>query len=124
VHSIDSGKMLEMEKEVMQGLGRKMQHVVEQVDEGYQTVMGSCAELVESMSARVDEAMMFLELTEQQEEVFTSIMSDGVTNINTLFNQGVKIDESFRRLIERLNNVFDTEGHMTPAELQNIIAKL
>ena len=124
VHSIDSGKMLEMEKEVMQGLGRKMQHVVEQVDEGYQKVMGSCAELVESMSARVDEAMMFLELTEQQEEVFTSIMSDGVTNINTLFNQGVKIDESFRRLIERLNNVFDTEGHMTPAELQNIIAKL
>lgn len=124
VHSIDGGKMLEMEKEVMQGLGRKMQHVVEQVDEGYQKVMANCAELVESMSARVDEAMMFLDLTEQQEEVFTSIMSDGVTNINTLFNQGVKIDESFRRLIERLNSVFDTEGHMTPAELQNIIAKL
>ena len=124
VHSIDSGKMLEMEKEVMEGLGRKMQHVVEQVDEGYQKVMANCAELVESMSARVDEAMMFLDLTEQQEEVFTSIMSDGVTNINTLFNQGVKIDESFRRLIERLNNIFEQEGHMSPAELQNIIAKL
>jgi len=124
VHSIDGSKMLEMEKEVMQGLGRKMQQVVEQVDEGYQKVMASCAELVESMSARVDEATMFLDLTEEQEEVFTSIMADGVVNINTLFNQGVKIDESFRRLIERLNNIFDKEGHMSPAELQNIIARL
>lgn len=124
VQSIDGAKMLEMEKEVMEGLGRKMQHVVEQVDDGYQRVMASCAELVETMSLRVEEAMMFLDLTEQQEDVFTSIMGDGVTNINTLFNEGVKIDENFRRLIARLNAVFDKDGHMTPAELQNIIAKL
>ncbi|OUS24844.1 hypothetical protein A9Q99_23200 [Gammaproteobacteria bacterium 45_16_T64] len=124
VHSIDGGRMLAMEKEVMEGLSRKMQHVVEQVDEGYQTVMSSSAELVESMSAYVEDAMVFLDLTEQQEEVFSKIMADGVTKINKLFNQGVKIDTSFRRLISQLNTIFEKDGHMTPDELQNILAKL
>ena len=124
VHSLDSNRMLAMEKEVMQGLSRKMQHVVEQVDEGYQTVMADCADLVETMSSNVDEALLFLDLTEKQEEVFSAIMSEGVTNINNLFHQGVKIDESFRRLIARLNAIFEKEGHMSPKELQNIIAKL
>lgn len=124
VHSIDGGRMLAMEKEVMEGLSRKMQHVVEQVDEGYQSVMSSSAELVESMSVYVEDAMMFLDLTEQQEDVFSKIMSDGVVKINELFNQGVKIDTSFRKLISQLNRIFEKDGHMTPEELQNILAKL
>ncbi|RLT95592.1 MAG: response regulator [Ketobacter sp.] len=124
VKSIDSSRMLEMERDVMKGMSIKMQDVMEQVDNRYQEVMRRCADLVEDMAVRVDEAILFLDLTESQEETFSSIMQMGVTSISELFNEGIKIDESFRKLIEYLNNTLNSDGPASVEEMRSVLNKL
>lgn len=108
----------------MKGMSIKMQDVMEQVDNRYQEVMRRCADLVEDMAVRVDEAILFLDLTESQEETFSSIMQMGVTSISELFNEGIKIDESFRKLIEYLNNTLNSDGPASVEEMRSVLNKL
>lgn len=124
VKSIDSSRMLEMERDLMKGMSTKMQDVMEQVDHRYQEVMRQCADLVEDMAVRVDEAILFLDLTEDQENTFSTIMQAGVTSISELFNEGVKIDESFRKLIEYLNNTLNSTGPTSVEEMCSLLDKL
>ncbi|RLT95317.1 hypothetical protein [Ketobacter sp.] len=124
VKSIDSSRMLEMERDLMKGMSNKMQGVMQQVDDRYQEVMRRCAELVEDMAVRVDEAILFLDLTEDQENTFSSIMQTGVTSISELFNEGVKIDESFRKLIDYLTSSLSSSDHASVEELRTLLDKL
>lgn len=123
IKSIDNGRMLEMERDVLGGMAHKMQSVMTQVDERYQEVMRRCAALVEDMAMRVDEAILFLDLTEAQEDTFTEIMQTGVHAVTKLFNEGLRIDESFRRLIDHLNMLLDTE-HVSVDELRKVLERL
>ena len=124
VKSIDSSRMLEMERDLMKGMSTKMQDVMEQVDLRYQEVMRRCADLVEDMAVRVDESILFLDLTEDQENTFSNIMQAGVTSISELFNEGIKIDESFRKLIEYLNTSLNGSGHTSVEEMRALLDKL
>lgn len=124
VKSIDSGRMLEMERDVLRGMSTKIQKVMQQVDDRYQLVMRGCADLVEDMAMKVDESILFLDLTEDQEETFSRIMQGGVTSISELFNEGVKIDESFRRLIEYLNGILSSDEDTSVEQLRTILDKL
>jgi len=124
VNSIDSSRMLEMERDVMKGMSIKMQDVMEQVDNRYQEVMRRCADLVEDMAVRVDESILFLDLTESQEETFSTIMQTGVTSISELFNEGIKIDESFRKLVEYLNSTLNSDGPASVEEMRSVLNKL
>ena len=124
VKSIDNGRMLEMERDVLRGMAHKIQSVMTQVDERYQMVMKNCATLVEDMAVKVDEAIMFLDLTEPQEETFSDIMQTGVVAVNRLFSDGLRIDESFRKLIEYLNNSFAMKEHSSAEELKRLLDRL
>lgn len=124
VKSIDSSRMLEMERDLMKGMSNKMQGVMQEVDERYQEVMRRSAELVEDMAMRVDESILFLDLTEDQENTFSTIMQSGVTSISELFNEGVKIDESFRKLIDYLTNSLSSSDHASVEELRTLLNKL
>lgn len=124
VKSIDSGRMLEMERDVMRGMATKTQHVMAKVDLRYQEIMRRCADLVEDMAMRVDESIMFLDLTEDQEQTFSSIMQAGVTNISELFNEGIKIDESFRKLIEYLNGTLNSDKQASVEDMKSVLNKL
>ncbi len=124
VNSIDSARMLEMERDVMRGMTHNMQNVMHQVDTRYQDVMRHCATLVEDMAMRVEESVLFLDLTEAQEEAIMEIMRTGVQAVNRLFAEGIKIDESFRKLIDFLNNTVLTNKHATVEELRRVLDRL
>ena len=94
------------------------------MDNRYQEVMRRCADLVEDMAVRVDESILFLDLTESQEETFSTIMQTGVTSISELFNEGIKIDESFRKLVEYLNSTLNSEGPASVEEMRSVLNKL
>ena len=124
VKSIDNARMLEMERDVMRGMAHSMQSVMHQVDERYQKVMQDCASLVEDMAMRVESSILFLDLTEAQEETFSNIMQSGVVTINRLFSDGLKIDESFRKLIDYLNNSFTLNEHTSVEDLRRLLDRL
>ncbi len=124
VTSIDNLGMLEMERDVMRGMSAKMEGVMHQVDERYQQVMRKCADLVEDMALRVDESILFLDLTEEQEETFSKIMQEGVNTINELFNQGIRIDESFRKLIDYMNRTLKSDEEASVEQIRAVLEKL
>lgn len=124
VKSIDNGRMLELERDILRGMSHKMQGVMQQVESRYQTVMKECATAVEDMAMRVDEAILFLDLTEAQENTFSQIMSVGVTTINRLFNEGIRIDTSFRKLVDYLNTSLSVDERRTVEEMKRILDRL
>jgi hypothetical protein len=73
---------------------------------------------------RVEQSMLFLDLTEAQEETFTEIMQTGVHAVNRLFAEGIRIDESFRRLIDHLNTTVLSGDHASVDELRRVLDRL
>lgn len=124
VTSIDNARMLEMERDVMRGMAHNMQNVMHQVDTRYQEVMKQCAALVEDMAMRVEESILFLDLNEAQEDTFSEIMQTGVHAVNRLFAEGIKIDESFRKLIDYMNNTVLANEHASVDELRRVLDRL
>lgn len=124
IKSIDSARMLEIERDLVKGMSTRIQNVMEQVDERYQQVMRQCADVVEDMAVRADEAILFLDLTEAQEETFSNIMREGVKTVSELFNEGIKIDESFRKLIEYLNAALYSKDGASVDEMKTLLTKL
>lgn len=124
VKSIDGARMLELERDILRGMSHRMQNVMGQVESRYQLVMNQCARLVEDMAAKVDDAILFLDLNESQEETFSRIMQSGVSTVNRLFNEGIRIDESFRKLVDYLNGSFSIEGQRSVEELKRVLDRL
>lgn len=124
VTAIDNARLLEMERDVMRGMAQNIQKVMTQVDVRYQEVMARCAALVEDIAMRVEQSMLFLDLTEAQEETFTEIMQTGVDAVNRLFAEGIRIDERFRKLIDHLNNTVLSGDHASADELRRVIDRL
>ncbi len=124
VTAVDNARLLEMERDVMRGMAQNMQKVMAQVDNRYQEVMARCATLVEDIAMRVEQSILFLDLTEAQEETFTEIMQTGVHAVNRLFAEGIRIDESFRRLIDHLNTTVLSGDHASVDELRRVLDRL
>jgi hypothetical protein len=68
--------------------------------------MRGSAEIVEDMAAKMDESILFMDLTHKQEQTIEEITGDGVKGINSLFSQGVKMNEGFSDLVSHMNTVF------------------
>ena len=124
VKAIDGARMLELERDLLRGMSHRMQDVMRQVDERYQLVMKRCAATVEDMAMKIEQSILFLDLTEPQEETLTRITQAGVVAINDLFNDGIRIDSSFRKILDYLNAGFSMEGGRTPEELRKLLDRL
>lgn len=124
VHAIDGARMLELERDLLRGMSHRMQDVMRQVDERYQALMSRCAATVEDMAMKIEQSILFLDLTETQEETLTRITQTGVAAINGVFSDGIRIDNSFRKLLDYLNTGFNMEGGRTPEELRQLLDRL
>lgn len=108
--AIDAQKALEVERNFMGKLVSRLREVMKEFDNGYQHLMRGSANLVEDMAARTEEAILFLDLKEEQEEILQGIMQKGVVGINNLFAEGIEMNEGFRNLILQINTVFGVDG--------------
>lgn len=123
--ALDAQRALEVERDVMNKLIGRLREVMEDVDGRYQQVMRNSADLVEDMSSRMDESVLFLDLTQEQESTIEKIMGDGVTGINKLFSEGVNIDGAFRALVNQVSSVFDmSDGQPSAKQLLEFAKKM
>ena len=123
--ALDAQRALEVERDVMNKLIGRLREVMEDVDGRYQQVMRNSANLVEDMSSRMDESVLFLDLTQEQESIIEKIMNDGVTGINKLFTEGVNIDGAFRSLVNQVSSVFDmSDGQPSAKQLLELSKKM
>lgn len=123
--ALDAQRALEVERDVMNKLISRLREVMEDVDGRYQQVMLNSADLVENMSSRMDESVLFLDLTQEQESTIEKIMNDGVAGINKLFSEGVNIDGVFRALVNQVSGVFDmSDGQPSAKQLLEFAKKM
>lgn len=108
--AIDAQRALEVERNFMGKLVTRLHEAMDEFDQGYQYLMRGSATVVEDIAAHTDEAIVFLDLKEEQEEILQKIMQKGVGDINALFAEGIKMNEGFRTLITQINAVFGVDG--------------
>ena len=123
--AIDAQRSLEIERNFMGKVVGRLRESMADFDEGYQVLMRSSADIVEEMSAKMEESILFLDLTHSQEQTIEGIMSDGVKGINSQFSQGVKMNEGFSDLVSHMNSVFgDSDSIPSVDKLLELSKKL
>jgi hypothetical protein len=107
VKAIDDRTTLNQERELLEGLTKRLQHIFVDLDDSYQDLMKSIADNVESMAEKIEASVMNLGLTENQEKILDTILTDGIRETNEVFSKGIKVDEELRNLIERISVIFE-----------------
>jgi len=123
--AIDAQHTLEIERNFMGKVVRRLRESMKDFDDGYQVLMRGSADIVEDMAAKMDESILFMDLTHSQEQTIEDIMGAGVTGINSLFSQGVKMNEGFSDLVSHMNTVFgETDSIPSVDKLLELSSKL
>ena len=111
--AIDAQKTLEVERNFMGKVVGRLRESMTEFDDGYQQLMRGSADIVEDMAAKMEDSILFLDLTQEQEQTIETIMSSGVAGINAQFSQGVQMNEGFGSLVKQMSAVFG-EGDSVP----------
>ena len=123
--SIDAQHTLEVERNFMGKVVGRLRESMSDFDQGYQQLMRGSADIVEDMASKMEESILFLDLTQEQEQTIESIMSDGVKGINSQFAEGVKMNEGFGGLVRQMTSVFGDKGSIPNVDkLQELSSKL
>ena len=125
VKALEAQKSLEIERDFMSKLTNRLQEVMENLDESFQMVMKQSTELMDDLNIRFEETIMFLDLTEEQENTLEVILKKGIEGINNLYTDGARIDENFHKLINHLTTQFKSgKGGPSVTTLQELSSKL
>jgi len=111
--------------EMVRALSLKMQKMMASIDDGYQGVMKEIADVVENMSDGMNEIIVNLALHEEQEKALEKVMDYGVKSTNVIFAEGLKLDETFKHIVQELGG-FLSKGseQLTADQRQEILALL
>lgn len=107
VKSIDDRATLNQERDLLEGLTRKLQAIFVDLDDSYQGLMTSIVANVELMAAKIEDSVMSLDMTEKQEKILETILNDGIRETNEVFSQSLRADENLRNLIDRISVIFE-----------------
>lgn len=97
------------QQQLMKALSKRMQSMMEDIDEGYQGVMKDIADVVEDMSDRINMVIQNLGLHEDQEKALEEIMNYGINKTNNIFSNGLRLDEQFKGVVKELGGFLSSE---------------
>ncbi len=124
IKALDNMKQLKQQQALMQALAVRMKNMMGQIDAGYQQVMRDIADVVESMAEGTHDVIANLALHEDQEKALESIMDAGISDTNKVFSDGLKLDESLKKILTELDELLsDREGDL-PVEKRVKLLKL
>jgi len=113
IKALDEHTKLLEEKEALKKLSVDVKNVMTEIDNAYQVVMRTIVNTVEVMAERIQEKIPVLALSEEQEMFFEETTAQCVSAANSVFADGLKVDESFHKLSKSMdhaiNNLDDVE---------------
>lgn len=105
IKALDSLKQLEQQQNLMKAIAVKMKNMMGEIDQGYQAVMKDIADVVENMAEGTNEIITNLALNEEQENALENVMNSGIEATNQVFSEGLKMDESLRKVISEMDGL-------------------
>lgn len=104
IGAIDNMEALSRERDFMEKITLRMQMLIQNIEESNQQIIRGCASVVEDLIGDVESSLAVLGLTQHQEETFMNIMHRGLQQINNQVSLGLRVDESFRRLLSHIQD--------------------
>lgn len=96
------------QQNLVKTLAIKMQNQMEKIDDGYQEVMKEIADVVETMSEGIDGIIDKYALHEDQEKALEKVVGYGIKSTNHIFSEGLKLDETFHKVVEELGSLLSS----------------
>ena len=122
--ALENVQQVEDQQQMVRSLSVKMQNMMEDIDEGYQGVMKSIADVVENMSDGINEVIMNLALHEEQERALEKVIEYGVQTTNAIFSKGLQLDEDFQNVIKELGVFLSNDKVKFTAEQRKKLLKI
>ncbi|MDF1643649.1 MAG: hypothetical protein P1U80_05645 [Pseudomonadales bacterium] len=125
VIALDNQRTIEREKQLLTLLTERMNDTMLSIDNSYQEIMRSICDSVEDMSAKTDDALTYLSLTEEQEKTMEEIASTCLLETNKIFNQGLRIDSEFRAVMDSVTELlYKKDSDSFNSDFDNILDAL
>lgn len=122
VRALDNNRCLALERDLMRVVSTKLHLEISNIDNSYQDVMRDIVSKIEDMVEKVEKALMYLGLTEEQERVIENIIESCLHESDHTFKEGLRIDEGFRSMIKELNQVFNrSEKKISITDIRHIM---
>ncbi|MBV1871218.1 MAG: hypothetical protein KUG83_01600 [Gammaproteobacteria bacterium] len=103
----------------------RLRTTMKEFDDGYQDIMTSSAEISERMASKIDESILFLDLTERQEDTIEAIVHENVRDINVELSKGVEMNRCFGDFVDPMTSAFGDDDVVPDMnELLELSAKL
>lgn len=114
IQALDNLTQLEEQQTLMKDLALRMKNMMEQVDDGYQHVMKTIADVVEGMAESTQQVITDYALHEAQEKALEQIMDDGLSTTERIFSEGLRLDQDLKKVVRDMDAFFsDGAGPMT-----------
>ncbi len=125
IKAIDNRQSLQQERDLMELLSERLQGEMSNIDESYQVIMLKIVQNVENMEDKVQQSIMYLGLSDEQEKAIEGILEQCTTANDQIFNDGLKIDQGFRELVKDLGKLFsDQEAGISSTAIEHILKKV
>ena len=105
--ALDEHERLQQEKKALQKLSVDVKEVMQAIDDSYQGVMRDIVSSVEDMADSISKKIPALALSLEQEQFFDQVVSSCIENTNKIFNQGLQVDECFKKLSRDMDNALE-----------------
>ncbi len=125
VKALDRMQEIEDQQTMMRSLTQRMQQNMEAIDSGYQEVMKDIAGVVENMADSLNAVIINLALHEEQEKALENIIEYGIQNTTRVFASGLKLDESFKDIVDQIGQFLSDESvHINAEQRVKLMALL
>jgi CheY-like chemotaxis protein len=123
IRALDTLENLALEKNLVRSLTLKMKDLMTSVEDSYQGVMKSIANVVEDMADNIEGSMQYLGMDETQEKSLQETIEGAILSTNKIFNEGLQLDKDLHEFLIHIDNLFKSDA-INPAQLKKIIESL
>lgn len=125
IRALDNQGKLQLERDLLEKISKRMQQVMEGVDASYHILIRQIVETMESVAGEILDALPAMALNERDEKLIEQGLERGILETNKVFNNGMKVDENFRLLLDKLHEVFGAgTGGVSPERVKALLAQL
>lgn len=102
VRQLDDLQALQRERDMLRQVARRMPELTEKIRDAYYQTIKRIVSAMEEVSGNLSDTIPQLALSEQEEHTLVRTLEHGVSVTHQAFNEGLKIDDDFRKFVSLL----------------------
>ena len=105
--AMQSAMLLDLRREVLTRVLTATRDNLGKLDELHKQQKHGAAEIMTALGVEVEKSVLRLDFTQQQETALMKVIESTATRINSVYDEGLKLDEQFEGIIDELSGALD-----------------